>query len=62
MMEINPDLINDMPCIAAVREANDDRVIVSTRLMNESTGEQLQQDFAKKINQNLIGIVNATVD
>lgn len=62
MMEINPDLINDMPCIAAVRETRDNNVIVSTRLMDESAGNDAQHDFAKKINQNLIGIVNATTD
>jgi uncharacterized protein (DUF302 family) len=62
MLEINPDLINDMPCIAAVRETNDDTVIVSTRLMDEDTGGAAQQAFAKKINQNLIGIVNSTTD
>jgi uncharacterized protein (DUF302 family) len=62
MLEINPELINDMPCIAAVRETNDDTVIVSTRLMDEDTGGAAQQAFAKKINQNLIGIVNSTTD
>jgi uncharacterized protein (DUF302 family) len=62
MIEINPDLINDMPCIAAVRETNDNTVIVSTRLMDETTGGAAQQAFAKKINRNLISIVNSTTD
>jgi hypothetical protein len=30
--------------------------------MDEDTGGAAQQAFAKKINQNLIGIVNSTTD
>jgi uncharacterized protein (DUF302 family) len=62
MMEINSNLINDMPCIAAVRESKENTVIVSTRLMDETLGSTAQQAFAKKINQNLIGIVDDTTD
>lgn len=61
MMLINPDLINEMPCNIAVRE-QDQRVLVSSQLMNENTGALEQQAFAKKINNNLIGIIEATVE
>ncbi len=61
MMLINPDLINEMPCNIAVRE-QDQRVLVSSQLMNENTGAVEQQAFAKKINTNLINIIEATVE
>ncbi len=61
MMLINPDLINDMPCNIAVREQGD-HVLVSSQLMNENTGSVEQQTFAKKINNNLINIIEATVE
>jgi uncharacterized protein (DUF302 family) len=61
MMLINPDLINDMPCNIAVRQ-QDDRVLVSSQLMDENTGTAEQQAFAKKINGNLINIIEATVE
>jgi uncharacterized protein (DUF302 family) len=61
MMLINPDLINEMPCNIAVRE-QDQRVLVSSQLMDENTGALEQQAFAKKINNNLIGIIEATVE
>lgn len=59
MMLINDDLINDMPCNVAVRETADG-VIVSSRLMDENAGSDAQQDFAKKINTNIIKIIGAT--
>lgn len=59
MMLINDDLINDMPCNVAVRETADG-VIVSSRLMDENAGSDAQQDFAKKINSNVIKIIGAT--
>lgn len=59
MMLINDDLINDMPCNLAVRETANG-VIVSSRLMDENTGSDAQQDFAKKINTNVIKIIGAT--
>ncbi len=61
MMEINSDLINDMPCIITVREEKQD-VIVGTRLMITNTESEQQNTFARKINQNLISIVEATVE
>jgi uncharacterized protein (DUF302 family) len=60
MMSINPDLINDMPCNIAVRE-QDDNVIISTQLM-ELTGSTQQRKFASKINNNLISIIEATIE
>ncbi len=60
MMEINPDLINAMPCRIAVRE-DPDGVLVSTRLMNESVSNPKQAEFAKRINQNLKAIIADTV-
>ena len=62
MMLINPNLINDMPCDIAVRENNDGLVLVSTTLMDELAGSAEQQAFAKKINHNLKGIIDATVE
>lgn len=59
MMIINDHLINDMPCNIAVRETSAG-VIVSTRLMDESSGSDAQQVFAKKINTNLKKIIGAT--
>lgn len=59
MMLINDDLINDMPCNIAVRETADG-VIVSSRLMDETTGSNAQQQFAKKINTNIRKIIGAT--
>jgi uncharacterized protein (DUF302 family) len=61
MMDINQDLINDMPCNVAVRETADG-VIVSTKLMNNNTKLKSQNDFANKINTNLKSIVEATVE
>jgi hypothetical protein len=51
-----------MPCIAAVRESKENTVIISTHLMDKTLGSTAQQAFAKKINQNLIGIVDDTTD
>jgi uncharacterized protein (DUF302 family) len=61
MMLINPNLINDMPCNIAVRE-QEHTVLVSSKLMNEHIGSLEQQTFAKKINDNLISIIEATVE
>lgn len=61
MLEINADLINDMPCIIAVRETRNGKVIVSTRLMDESVDNAEQRAFARDINQDLKKIVGATV-
>jgi uncharacterized protein (DUF302 family) len=61
MMLINPNLINDMPCNIAVREQNH-TVLVSSQLMNENVGSVEQQIFAKKINNNLKSIIEATVE
>mgnify|MGYP001942499617 CR=1 FL=1 len=61
MMEINSDLINDMPCNVAVRETLNG-VIVSTKLMNENTGLEGQNQFANKINKNLKSIIEATIE
>lgn len=62
MMEINPILINDMPCNVAVRQTLDDKIIVSTKLMTEQVDNPAQQAFAQKINKNLKGIIGATVE
>jgi uncharacterized protein (DUF302 family) len=61
MMEINSDLINDMPCIVTVREEKQG-VIVGTKLMITNTENEQQNTFARKINQNLTSIVEATVE
>jgi len=61
MMEINPDLINDMPCNVAVRESKNG-VLVSTKLMNDDTPNQQQNEFARRINNNLRTIIEATID
>ena len=61
MMDINQDLINDMPCNVAVRETTEG-VIVSTKLMNNNTGLASQNQFAEKINTNLKSIIEATVE
>lgn len=62
MLEINADLINDMPCNIAVRETLQGQVIVSTKLMDETVADPRQVQFAKKINQNLKGIIQSTVE
>lgn len=61
MMEINPDLINDMPCTIAIRQ-QDNSVIVSTKLMVTNTQNQSQNEFAIKINNNLKSIIEATIE
>ena len=62
MIEINSDLINEMPCTIAVRQEVNKGIIVSTRLMNEQTKNQKQNEFSKKINNNLKSIIAATVE
>ena len=62
MMEINPLLINEMPCNIGVRQTNDGKVIIGTKLMDEQVSDPAQQAFAKKINDNLKGIIGATVE
>ncbi|NQY25653.1 MAG: DUF302 domain-containing protein [Piscirickettsiaceae bacterium] len=61
MMEINSDLINDMPCIITVRE-DTQGVIVGTRLMVDNTSDPVQNDFAARINTNLLSIVQETIE
>jgi uncharacterized protein (DUF302 family) len=61
MMEINPVLINDMPCNIGVRQ-DEDKVIIGTKLMQEVVSDPAQQAFAKKINTNLKGIIGATIE
>lgn len=61
MMDINSDLINDMPCIVTVREEKEG-VIIGTKLMTENTENQRQNDFAKKINNNLKSIIADTIE
>ncbi|THK40309.1 DUF302 domain-containing protein [Methylophaga sp. SB9B] len=60
MMLINEQLINDMPCIITVRES-ETGVIIGTRLMEEKVADKEQAEFAAKINDNLIKIMEATV-
>jgi uncharacterized protein (DUF302 family) len=61
MMEINSDLINDMPCIVTVREEKEG-VIVGTKLMLTHTNNERQNAFATRINNNLTSIIQATVE
>lgn len=61
MMQINSDLINDMPCIVTVREELSG-VIVGTKLMTINGSNEQQNEFAAKINKNLRSIVEATVE
>ncbi|MEC9315466.1 MAG: DUF302 domain-containing protein [Pseudomonadota bacterium] len=62
MMEINPLLINDMPCNISVRETGEGKVIVGTKLMQEAVSDPAQKRFAEKINANLKAIIGATVE
>ncbi len=62
MIEINSDLINEMPCTIAVREERTQGIIVSSRLMDEHTANNKQNEFASKINSNLKSIIAATVE
>jgi len=62
MIEINSDLINEMPCTIAVREEAGKGIIVSSKLMNEHTTNNAQNVFAAKINENLKSIIAATVE
>lgn len=62
MMLINPVLINDMPCNIGVRQTSDNKVIVSTKFMDETVSNPDQLEFAKKINTNLKGIIGATIE
>jgi uncharacterized protein (DUF302 family) len=61
MMEINPNLINEMPCNIAVRQ-QDNLVIVSTKLMDTHTNNSEQNKFAVMINDNLVSIIEATIE
>jgi uncharacterized protein (DUF302 family) len=61
MMQINPILINDMPCNIGVRE-DAGKVIIGTKLMQEDVSSPAQQAFAQKINANLKGIIGATIE
>jgi len=61
MMQINPVLINDMPCNIGVRQ-DAGKVIVGTKLMSETVADPAQKAFAKKINANLKGIIGATIE
>ncbi len=61
MMEINSDLINDMPCIVTVRE-EPAGVIIGTKLMATGSNNPDQNAFAKKINTNLKSIIEATIE
>ncbi|MCB2426935.1 DUF302 domain-containing protein [Methylophaga pinxianii] len=60
MMLINEQLINDMPCIITVRETQNG-TIIGTRLMDENVADTEQAEFAKKINNNLKKIMEATI-
>jgi len=62
MMLINPVLINDMPCNIGVRQTLDNKVIVSTKFMDETVANPEQAQFAIKINKNLRGIIGATIE
>lgn len=62
MMLINPILINDMPCNIAVRQTAGNKVIISTKFMDETVTNPDQLEFAKKINKNLKSIIGATIE
>ncbi len=62
MIEINANLINEMPCTIAVREETNKGIVVSSRLMDEYTSNEQQNQFAIKINSNLKSIIAATVE
>lgn len=62
MLEIDPKLINDMSCNIAVRETDDGQVIVSSKLMDTQVDNAKQVEFANKINQDLKGIIQSTID
>ena len=62
MMQINPQLINEMPCFISVRQSGSDGVVVSTKLMDEDVADTKQSEFAKKINLNLKTIIGATIE
>lgn len=62
MMQINPKLINEMPCFISVRQSGSDEVVVSTKLMDENVADTRQSNFAKKMNQNLKTIIGATIE
>lgn len=62
MIEINSNLINEMPCTIAVREEPEQGIIVSSRLLDEHTANDKQNLFALKINNNLKSIIAATVE
>jgi len=61
MMEINSDLINDMPCIITVREEKEG-TIIGTRLMSELSDNSEQTAFAKRINTNLKSIIQSSIE
>jgi uncharacterized protein (DUF302 family) len=61
MILIDPNLLNDMPCIIVVREEKD-HVIVSTKLMQTAVKNSKQREFATKINNNLMSIISSTVE
>lgn len=61
MMDINSELINDMPCIVTVRE-DVQGVIVGTKLMDVNTSNTRQNEFAQRINNNLVSIIAATIE
>ncbi|PCJ32016.1 MAG: hypothetical protein COA90_04620 [Gammaproteobacteria bacterium] len=61
MIEINSDLLNDMPCIVTVQEQQD-KVIIGTRLMKINSANQQQNEFAQRINNNLTSIVESAIE
>lgn len=61
MLQIDQQLINDMPCFIAVSE-QEGNIIVSTKLMTNVPNNKAQISFASKINQNLIDIINAAIE
>ncbi len=62
LMQINPQLINAMPCYISVRQSASGQVIVSTKLMDENSSNDKQNSFANKINLNLKTIIGATIE
>jgi uncharacterized protein (DUF302 family) len=51
-----------MSCNIAVRETGDGQVIVSSKLMDTQVDNAQQVEFANKINQDLKGIIQSTID
>ncbi|HEC74461.1 MAG TPA: DUF302 domain-containing protein [Methylophaga aminisulfidivorans] len=62
MMQINPQLINDMPCNISVQEGEQGQIIISTKLMNIQVDDPAEKRFATKINTTLKKVIEAAIE